>query len=123
MTPGQSAPAASEKAASHRAARGDPDAHPASQCLFFGPDLSRRDLDANTRPRFSRKAHLQIITFDPAILNEKSPAHGEALSWYRVAVRRHAHAFPTDTTLLTTTAPEKKMSWTDIESEPLDYCH
>jgi ubiquitin-protein ligase len=67
---------------------------------------------------FLVKRIIQIITFDPAILNEKSPANGEALSWYRDAVRRHAHAFPTDTALLTTAAPEKKMSWTNIASEP-----
>jgi hypothetical protein len=66
---------------------------------------------------FLVKRIIQIITFDPAILNEKSPANGEALSWYRDAVRRHAHAFPTDTTLLTTAAPDKKLKWTNIESK------
>jgi ubiquitin-protein ligase len=68
---------------------------------------------------FLVKRIIQIITFDPAILNEKSPANGDALSWYRDAVRRHAHAFPTDTALLTTATPEKKMSWTNIASEPV----
>jgi len=67
---------------------------------------------------FLVKRIVQIITFDPAVLNEKSPANGDALSWYRDAVRRYAHAFPTDTGLLTTAAPERKMSWTNIATEP-----
>jgi ubiquitin-protein ligase len=67
---------------------------------------------------FLVKRIIQIITFDPAILNEKSPANRDALSWYRDAVRRHAQAFPTDTTLLATVAPEKKISWSNIVSEP-----
>jgi ubiquitin-protein ligase len=68
---------------------------------------------------FLVKRIVQIITFDPAILNEKSPANTDALSWYRDAVRCHAHAFPTDTALLTTAAPERKMSWTNIAAEPV----
>jgi ubiquitin-protein ligase len=68
---------------------------------------------------FLVKRIVQIITFDPAILNEKSPANSDALSWYRDAVRRHAHAFPTDTALLATAAPERKMSWTNIATEPV----
>lgn len=66
---------------------------------------------------FLIKRIVQIITFDPAILNEKSPANSDALSWYRNAVRRHAHAFPTDTALLTTAPPQKKMIWTDVPTE------
>jgi hypothetical protein len=67
---------------------------------------------------FLVKRIIQIITFDPTILNEQSPANRDALSWYREAQRRHPSAFPTDTALLTTVAPEKKISWTNLASEP-----
>ncbi len=67
---------------------------------------------------FLVKRIIQIITFDPAILNEQSPANGEALSWYRDSVRRHANAFPTDTALIETTAPAAKISWTNVSAEP-----
>jgi ubiquitin-protein ligase len=58
----------------------------------------------------------QIIIFDPTILNEKSPANGEALAWYRDAQRQYRDAFPTDTW---TTAPEpqKTMTWKNVSSE------
>jgi ubiquitin-protein ligase len=39
---------------------------------------------------------IQIITFDPTILNAASPANSSALSWYSNAVRAHPGAFPTD---------------------------
>jgi ubiquitin-protein ligase len=68
---------------------------------------------------FLVKRIIQIITFDPEILNEKSPANTDALSWYREARRSHPSVFPTDTALLTTAAPEKKkISWSNIASEP-----
>ena len=37
-----------------------------------------------------------IVTFDPLVLNEASPANRVALEWYREARRRHPAAFPTD---------------------------
>jgi uncharacterized Zn-finger protein len=60
---------------------------------------------------------VQIIIFDPTILNEQSPANREALMWYREAQRLHAGAFPTDTGLLTTTEPERKMTWSNVPNE------
>ncbi|WP_158044424.1 zinc finger domain-containing protein [Skermanella pratensis] len=60
---------------------------------------------------------VQIITFDPTILNGQSPANGTALSWYRDAVRRHAGAFPTDTLTLSASATPKKMAWSDVRGE------
>jgi ubiquitin-protein ligase len=66
---------------------------------------------------FLVKRIIQIITFDAAILNERSPANSDALLWYRDAVRRHPRAFPTDTALLTTATPEKKISWTNVPTE------
>lgn len=59
----------------------------------------------------------QIITFDPSVLNEASPANGVALQWYQKAVRAHAGAFPTDRFVISDVAPEKKISWSDIDKE------
>ncbi|MFM0096389.1 ubiquitin-conjugating enzyme E2 [Paraburkholderia nemoris] len=38
---------------------------------------------------------VQIITFDPDVLNERSPANGTAVDWYRSALRANPEAFPT----------------------------
>lgn len=38
----------------------------------------------------------QILTFDPVLLNESSPANPAALQWYRAARARRPDAFPTD---------------------------
>ncbi|XUM23205.1 ubiquitin-conjugating enzyme E2 [Bradyrhizobium oligotrophicum S58] len=67
---------------------------------------------------FLVKRIVQIITFDPAVLNEKSPANRDALAWYRDAVQRHANAFPTDASLLATSVPDLKMRWANIATEP-----
>jgi ubiquitin-protein ligase len=57
---------------------------------------------------------IQIITFDGTILNEKSPANGTALNWYRDAVRINPEAFPTDK-LTIKEQPKKKMAWNNVE--------
>ena len=59
---------------------------------------------------------IQIITFDETILNERSPANGHALSWYRSAVINHPNSFPTDK-LVVTDEPKKKMSWSNMDSK------
>lgn len=38
----------------------------------------------------------QILTFDPTLLNERSPANRDAAGWYRETKARHPGAFPTD---------------------------
>jgi ubiquitin-protein ligase len=58
----------------------------------------------------------QIIAFDPAVLNERSPANRDALEWYRDARHRHAGAFPTDTWTLAVAEQRKKMNWSDVSS-------
>lgn len=58
----------------------------------------------------------QIITFDPTVLNEQSPANGDALSWYRDARRKHAAAFPTDSWDLSAPDQKKKVKWSNISS-------
>jgi ubiquitin-protein ligase len=39
---------------------------------------------------------IQILTFDPTVLNERSPANPAAVDWYRSAIRANPQAFPTD---------------------------
>lgn len=60
----------------------------------------------------------QIITFDPAVLNEQSPANRDALDWYREARHRHADSFPTDTWTLVAAEHKRKMIWSDVSSVP-----
>lgn len=57
---------------------------------------------------------VQIITFDPLILNENSPANGAALSWYRDARRAHPSSFPTDRAVGDGQAAKPGISWTEI---------
>ncbi len=57
---------------------------------------------------------IQIITFDPLILNEKSPANGAALTWYRETLRKHRSAFPTDSINAARPDAAPKMTWSDV---------
>ena len=65
------------------------------------------------------KRIIQIITFDPLILNEQSPANGEALSWYRTAASSYPSAFPTDKLILDR-EPENKMVWNEVSNSSND---
>lgn len=47
---------------------------------------------------------IQILTFDPTVLNERSPANPAAVDWYRSAVRASPQAFPTDRVQTTQTS-------------------
>lgn len=64
------------------------------------------------------KRIVQIITFDPMILNVRSPANGQALNWYSKAVRKNPDAFPTDKLEIRETTTKLKMGWTDISGTP-----
>jgi ubiquitin-protein ligase len=61
------------------------------------------------------KRIIQILTFDDTILNEGSPANGQALGWYRGAVRKHPDAFPTDK-LIIKENPKKNISWNNVSN-------
>mgnify|MGYP000076585332 CR=1 FL=1 len=61
------------------------------------------------------KRIIQIITFDETLLNEASPANGDALSWYRGAVLKHRNSFPTDK-LVAKEKATNKMSWNNVEN-------
>lgn len=62
------------------------------------------------------KRIIKIITFDPTILNESSPANGNALTWYKMAKSRNPSYFPTDRS---TEISEQKprMTWKNISGE------
>ena len=57
-----------------------------------------------------------IITFDPTVLNEVSPANAHALSWYRSASSRHPGAFPTDRVSIAESVPTapKRIEWKEV---------
>lgn len=58
---------------------------------------------------------IQIITFDPSILNEKSPANYNALLWYRRALATYPEDFPTDSKSYSYKDPvQKKVTFTDV---------
>lgn len=59
---------------------------------------------------------IQIITFDETILNERSPANGQALSWYRSAVAKYPSSFPTDKLTIKDDS-KKKISWNSVDSK------
>jgi ubiquitin-protein ligase len=61
---------------------------------------------------------VQIVTYDPSILNEASPANGEALHWYRQTRQAHPGAFPTDTLTLAAAEPPKKIKWDNVSVTP-----
>lgn len=66
------------------------------------------------------KRIIQILVFDPAIVNEQSPANGHALSWYRNAKRSHPGKFPSDSALLTKSAEAKTMTWSEVPPAPAE---
>lgn len=60
------------------------------------------------------KRIIQIITFDETILNERSPANSQALSWYKSAVSKHPDSFPTDK-LVVKQESKQKISWNEVK--------
>ena len=60
----------------------------------------------------------KILTFDPEILNDRSPANMEATQWYKAALETHPSAFPSDRFEL---EPEevvkKKLSWNEVKKD------
>ena len=59
------------------------------------------------------KRIIQIITFDPLLLNENSPANGHALNWYRRQIVKSPNAFPTDK-LNIRTEQKNKIVWNNF---------
>jgi len=54
---------------------------------------------------------IQIVTFDPSVLNEQSPANRDALNWYETQRSRHPHAFPTASANLATASASSGITW------------
>lgn len=61
------------------------------------------------------KRIVQIITFDPQILNGNSPANREALSWYQSAIRQYPKNFPTDILNWSGSTVVKTLSWNALK--------
>lgn len=59
---------------------------------------------------------IQIITFDPSVVNDASPANGPAASWYRNALIKHPSSFPSDSFELTAAPPPKTMKWASVDA-------
>jgi ubiquitin-protein ligase len=62
------------------------------------------------------KRIIQIITFDPSILNERSPANPQALTWYTSAVRQYPKAFPTALVSFAEEPSGKGFTWKNLSS-------
>ena len=59
---------------------------------------------------------IKILTFDPEIMNDRSPANMEATYWFKAAQAEHPDAFPTDTLELEAEIAAKKLlKWTAAE--------
>jgi hypothetical protein len=63
---------------------------------------------------------IQIITFEPSILNENSPANSAALEWYRGTKKRYPRAFPTDRFDIAPETEPGKMFWHDLPARQDD---
>jgi ubiquitin-protein ligase len=61
---------------------------------------------------------IQIITFDPIILNAASPANSSALSWYTKAVRENPGAFPTERCGLSRNEQISNVKWKEKSDSP-----
>ncbi|MBZ9963733.1 ubiquitin-conjugating enzyme E2 [Mesorhizobium sp. BR1-1-2] len=58
---------------------------------------------------------VQIVTFDPTVLNLQSPANRAAVSWYQQAIRSNPQAFPTDVIDFSVQDQAKTMAWRNAE--------
>lgn len=68
------------------------------------------------------KRIIKIITFDPDILNDKSPANGDALSWYKKSVKKFPSAFPTEKLVLSSEVNKPKISWSNVNEKIIIDC-
>jgi LSD1 subclass zinc finger protein len=84
-----------------------PNVYPSGQICLGGKWLPTESLDLLV------KRIIQIVTFDPSVLNETSPANGGALQWYRQTIARYPGAFPTERAVFEAAAEDKKIVWKD----------
>ena len=72
--------------------------------------LGKKWMPTETLDLFVKRV-LSIITYDPSVIDFKSPANGEALNWYN----KNPNLFPTDK-LNFSPAPQKPtMSWNNLK--------
>lgn len=65
------------------------------------------------------KRIVQIVTFDPAVVNTSSPANPSASGWYSSAVLRSPRLFPTDSVdFRFISASKPKPLWRDLSAAP-----
>jgi ubiquitin-protein ligase/uncharacterized Zn-finger protein len=64
---------------------------------------------------------VQIITFDPTVLNENSPANAEALSWYQKTKKLYPKNFPSDQLSLFAPSSKPTISWNNVSNHPNDH--
>lgn len=61
------------------------------------------------------KRIVRIITFEPDILNEASPANVKALSWYRSVVQKFPNKFPTTKLQVDSELNKPSMNWNNLK--------
>jgi hypothetical protein len=60
------------------------------------------------------KRVIRIITYQQDVLNEASPANGDAVAWYRTQRRQFPAAFPTDSASAVADPPKVGIAWKNI---------
>lgn len=61
------------------------------------------------------KRLIQIVTYDLSILNEKSPANRDALTWFAAAQRDNPSAFPTALDISLSAPTASSISWNNTK--------
>lgn len=61
------------------------------------------------------KRVIKIITFEPDILNEASPANVKALNWYRSVIKKFPTKFPTTKLQSGNETNKPSMSWNNLK--------
>jgi ubiquitin-protein ligase len=64
------------------------------------------------------KRIIQIITYDPNVIDLNPPANSSAASWYKKALAQNRSAFPTDRMDFNSTEKLGGISWKPMASEP-----
>jgi ubiquitin-protein ligase len=61
------------------------------------------------------KRVIRIVTYQEDVMNELSPANGEAVTWYRNQKRQHPRAFPTDSASTIAAPVGSGISWKNVK--------
>lgn len=89
-----------------------PNVYPSGQVCLGNKWLPTEGLDLLV------KRLAQIITFDPAVLNTRSPANPAAVHWYQLTASRWPAAFPTDSIAFgTAAASQPVIRWKNVDTD------